>query len=145
LYPQRITGDIECTVLVAEFRIRGRLERRRIDIPYCGNIPVKQEDVTVERPGAALRAGGAPEPNVPDYTHETFYGILKKGVLFMREGGDAVRDGNEGNDDHRCVQMGRVARDMAFVSFPFSAGIPCGFRCGTGSRLAHKAGYITRK
>jgi hypothetical protein len=45
-------------------------------------------------------------------------------VLFQREGGDAVRDGNERNDDHRCVQMGRAARDMVFVSSPFSAGIP---------------------
>jgi len=73
--------------------------------------------MAVELPGAALRACSTPEPDIPDHAHETFNRELKKGVLFLCECGNAVGDGDEGNDNHRCVRMGRAARDIVFVPF----------------------------
>jgi hypothetical protein len=42
-------------------------------------------------------------------------------MLFLRECGDAVGDRDEGNNNHRCVRMGRAGRDIVFVP---SRGLP---------------------
>ena len=112
---QRIAGDIERAVLVAELGIRRRFERIGIDLPDRGHIPVKQEDMAVECPGAAFRAGSAPKPDVPDHTGKAVYRIRKKGVFFLRESSDAVRYGDKGYDNHRYVRMGRAARDIVVM------------------------------
>ncbi len=114
-YLQCIAGDIKYAILVAELGIWGRFESIGFDRPYCSHVPVEQEDMAVECPGTALRAGRAPEPDVLYNTCETVCGIIKKGVLFPGEGGDAVRDWDEGNDNHQCVRMGRVAGNIVVV------------------------------
>jgi hypothetical protein len=54
LYPNCIPGDVENTVLVAEFGCRRRFDSSRINCFYSGYIAIKQEHVSVECPGTAF-------------------------------------------------------------------------------------------
>src|SRR5208283_2862470 len=88
-YLQCIAGDIKYAILVTELGIRGWFECIGFDRPYCGHVPVEQENMAVECPGTTLRAGSAPEAYILYNPCETVYGIIKKSVLFLCEGGDA--------------------------------------------------------
>jgi hypothetical protein len=44
-------------------------------------------------------------------------------MLFLREGSDAVGNGDERNNNHRCVRMGWMAQDMVFVPYRRSSGM----------------------
>jgi hypothetical protein len=78
LSPEGITGYIECPVLVAKLRERGRFDRFRIDFPCDCHIAVDQEHVPVEGPGAALTAEITPEPDLLYNRYKTFLRVRKK-------------------------------------------------------------------
>ena len=88
LCPQGIPGDIECPILVAEFRRRGWFQCSGINGFYRCYIAVEQEYMPVEFPGAALCAGCAVEFDLPDNTGETLHRVLKETVALLRQGSD---------------------------------------------------------
>jgi len=102
-YPDGITGDIEYAILVTELGIWCRFECQRVDPADGGYITIEQKDVTIERPGAALRTGITPEAHVFDYPDKAFYRIFKKGMFFLGKGGNAVRDWNKRNENHQDI------------------------------------------
>ncbi len=115
LCPQRIPGDIERAVLVTEFRIRCGFKCSRIDLPDCVHIPVEQEDVPVERPGAAFCTTGAPEPDFFNHGGVTLCGVLKEAVPLLCQCGNAERDGYKRNRDHQPD----LYEDIAVVGYGF--------------------------
>ena len=117
-YFEGVTGDVECAVLVAELRVRRGLQCVRIDLPGRRYIPFQQEDMAIERPGAALCTGSAAEPYLPDHTGKMCGRVGKKGVFFCSEGSNAVRYGNKGNDNPSCVCMGWERRYGFYAIFP---------------------------
>jgi len=50
--------------------------------------------VAVEGAGAAFRAGGAPEPDVPDDCREAIQRVFEETVALLRERGDPEGDGS---------------------------------------------------
>ena len=71
-HPNCISRNIQHTVLVAEFRIRGRFECIWIDFFHIGQLAIQQKDVPVDGPGAACPAAAALKPGRPDLTRQTF-------------------------------------------------------------------------
>ncbi len=78
LCPERIPGYIECSVLVAKFRVRCGFNRFRIDIPRYRRITVKEEHVPVESPCTAPAAEIAAEPDLSDDRCKTFLRVCEK-------------------------------------------------------------------
>jgi hypothetical protein len=62
--PESIPGYIECSFLVAKFRVRCRFNRFRINLPCPVRVTIKEEDVPVERPCTAPAAEIAAEPDL---------------------------------------------------------------------------------
>jgi hypothetical protein len=64
LCPESIPGYIECSFLVAKFRVRCRFNRFRIDLPSPVRITIEEKHVPVESPCTAPAAEIAAEPDL---------------------------------------------------------------------------------
>jgi hypothetical protein len=112
---QCVTGNIKRTVLIAELGVRRRFKRIWIDRTDTLHVAVKQEDMAIECPGTALCTGCAPESDLLDYARKTVDWILKEGIFFFGESGNAVRNGDERNGNHQELWRNWVAWDMVLV------------------------------
>ncbi len=78
----RVSCSIECPVLVAEIIERHRLKGEGISFPDPLHIPVEEEDMAVECPGAAPAAEVTGEAYFPDNSTELFFGISSQFFAF---------------------------------------------------------------